>query len=443
MPAHPADPKALRDDHAAEGHEKVVGQLDEERPSFGRVLDGAQRAEEPPRVVGQLAGARSPNDVGHGQGDGRAGCGGPGPTGDQDEVRGGQGAHPRGRLDQPIEGGPGGRDPQPGALAVGLRPRGERQLAQPVAHPVPVDGDRRPGQDPVHRLVVGIVRHKCGGRHVGRRDLQPGRSGDGPDRAREADLHELHPALQDRRQVGQRDDRGAAGGATLRRRLDPLEETPERLTLRLTGLGPGSQDRAGATVLERGRVEGDRPEQDDRRDDRTTGQPDHDGQELGQGRGLLAARRLARLDRDRVHVALEGQPGQPDRAIGIEARPTRPPAGQTGDPFDRRPGAHGGREDRQDGCRTRTGDESRERSRAPPGRASAPKSVPTPPTLPVERSRSRRWPRRSSSATPAGRATEARSRRRPSTGATSAAEAVALPRSRAKAAPGSVVTVPC
>ena len=55
---------------------------------------------------------------------------------------GGQRVDGRGRLDEASEGGAGGRHAEQRAVPGGVAPRRERELAQAVAHPQPVERER-------------------------------------------------------------------------------------------------------------------------------------------------------------------------------------------------------------------------------------------------------------------------------------------------------------
>ena len=72
-----------------------------------------------------------------------AGAGGhaPGAARDDDEVRRGRGVEARRRGEEALDGGPGGREAEQGAVAGGVAPRRERELAQPIADSEAVERD--------------------------------------------------------------------------------------------------------------------------------------------------------------------------------------------------------------------------------------------------------------------------------------------------------------
>src|SRR5579859_1095032 len=70
-PGRPAGPEAGRHDEAAERSEEIVGQISNEAAALIRVLDRAERPEEPGMIPGHLGDPRTPNDVGNGERDRR------------------------------------------------------------------------------------------------------------------------------------------------------------------------------------------------------------------------------------------------------------------------------------------------------------------------------------------------------------------------------------
>ena len=152
---------------AAERRQEVVGEIGHDRQPLAGIRDRAQRPQEPGVVEGVLARAGPADDVDDGQGHGRGRHGRPDAARGDHEVRGRVAGPIRGRRREPHEGGPGCGHAQRGALARGVRPRGDAQLAHSVAQAMSVRRDRRPDEDAVDDGVVGVVRRDRSGRHDG------------------------------------------------------------------------------------------------------------------------------------------------------------------------------------------------------------------------------------------------------------------------------------
>ena len=163
-PGAPTGPHPGRRDERAERGEQVVDQVEDHRPSLVGVGDRPERREDPGMVEGELAGPGPAQDVGQREGDGRGRGDGPRPTGRDDEV-GRRAVRPLGRpFGQPAERRAGGGHPQAHALARRVRPRGDPQLAHPVAQAVPVGAPGRPLPHPIDDRVVGLGRCQARGR---------------------------------------------------------------------------------------------------------------------------------------------------------------------------------------------------------------------------------------------------------------------------------------
>ena len=159
-------------------------------------------------VVGDADGRRAADDVGDREGDGRARGDRPRATGGDDEVGRRFGRLIGRRLHQDRQRGTSGSEAESGALAGGVRPRREAELAEPIAQPMPVDRDRRPGEDAVDRRVVGVGRNEPGlgderGGDPTRRAADAGRRR-GPKPAVEADIDDLDPPIDGVGQPGGR-----------------------------------------------------------------------------------------------------------------------------------------------------------------------------------------------------------------------------------------------
>ncbi len=143
----------------------------------------------------------------------------------------------RGRH-QPLEGSPAGRIADDGSGAMGLAPGRQPELAQPIPHPVAIERDRGPGEDPVDQAVLGLA-----GRDEGslgddrRRRLEAVRPGQHPDPGVQADLDQLDPAIEDRGQVGHRPDQAMA--AVAGSRMDRIEQLAQAGSGRLPGRAAG------------------------------------------------------------------------------------------------------------------------------------------------------------------------------------------------------------
>ena len=134
-----AGPQAGRRDDRPERHEEVLGQLGEERPALGRVVDHPDRPEQAGVVPGQLAGSRPPDQVGQGQGDGRSRSDRPAAPGDDDQVGCRQPADRRASPRPAVPGQPGRR--HSGRRLQHRAPRPMASGAAPAAGRAS-DGDR-------------------------------------------------------------------------------------------------------------------------------------------------------------------------------------------------------------------------------------------------------------------------------------------------------------
>ncbi len=143
----------------------------------------------------------------------------------------------RRRLD---ERRPAPRERQPaesGALAGRIGPRREAELAEPIAQPMTVDRDRRPGEHPVDGRVAGVRRNQPGIRDERRRDATrragDARGGRGPETAVVADVDDLDPTVDRVRQAG-----GCPGDSPPRVvawRADVVEQLAQRRSRRVAG----------------------------------------------------------------------------------------------------------------------------------------------------------------------------------------------------------------
>ena len=156
-----AGPDPARDHDARERRQQVVGDVAQELAALARVGDRAGRPEHPRVVVGDRDRRRPADDVGDRQRDR-----GPGATAHAPPLamtRSGAGpSDSSGVASTSVRSAARAAASRRRAVAGGIRPRRVAELAEPVAQPVAVDRDRRPGEHPIDGLVARVRRHEAG-----------------------------------------------------------------------------------------------------------------------------------------------------------------------------------------------------------------------------------------------------------------------------------------
>ena len=290
------------------GREQVVGEVGEERRDARPVVgDRPERAEQPGVVVGErlAPGRRTTSAIARAiAGPGRDG---PGAAGDDDEVR--RRRSSKSRASRRRAGSSAARAaasrsraPSPGASDHGA----SAQLAQPVAQPVPIDGDRRPGEDPVD---APRRRGPAGTRPAARHDGRRGPRGPaGPATARRPPSKPMSTSSIRRSRIAARSWRarradGAARSAPARAARGHAGAALPPAARRRPAPGPRSARGRRRPRPAMAVVAGDRADQDDRAEGR---RGDRRRPRRRARQGALVSSRLARRlagDRDRGDVA--------------------------------------------------------------------------------------------------------------------------------------------
>ena len=229
-----------------------------------------------------------------------------------------------------------------------------------------IQRDRRPGEDPVDRHVVGIGRHERRIRHD--RDLRrpfaalDARARCCPQAAVEADLDQLDPPVEDVGEGG--GDAARRPARVIRTAANVVEQALERVAGRVARRGRRSEEDL-ATALGAARLD---PSElvrhrtgEDHRELRAPGDgPGDHGPELVELASFVGPRRIAGADEDHVDVPVEDRRRQLEGIAPVEGRAPRPPARLAGGGRQRLEGpvghGHGQQRPRRSAARDETGE---------------------------------------------------------------------------------------
>ena len=350
-----------------------------------------------------------------------------------------------------------------------LGPRCEPQLAEPVAESRPIDRHRRPGDDAVQQLVVGLLAREAGAAHR----LPSARIGASSSRRSQRPAAARTPPLT-RSRRSRRAGRGRVASVAVAAAIAAaavgglaakvVERVAQRLAARTgpaavagrrpTRPRPAGLGRPDAALSRpprrRGRSAGSGRRCGDRRDERP---------ERGGAPASRRATRAARAQQERASTSCDERQRRQLESIGaIEARRRDAPARS-----DRAPPEHVTRRcprrdhgQRRGGCvsastrgQSRAADVDRcdaaavDAARPPPDGTGRRAPIRRPARIAIPEPRRPAGPGAVSSRPPPGAPPDARRRQRPATRPTMDAATVAVPRSTQKKARGPSLTRPC
>ena len=149
---------AADDEQAADRREQVVGEVGDEVAPLVRIVDRADRPEEPRMVHSQLGRAWPAHRVRDRERNRPGRRDGERPAGDDRDVRAGHRADVGGARDEAAQRCACRRQAQACALARGVRPRLRPEVEEAIAHAVPVEAAGGPGEHGIDRGVVDVDR---------------------------------------------------------------------------------------------------------------------------------------------------------------------------------------------------------------------------------------------------------------------------------------------